>query len=99
MGGKTAIAGGLVAGLLTGAVVVGAVVLLTPPPAPAEVPVPSPVAVGDVVVLSAGYPTKVAMAIRAGGSGDVTGTDRVLWRLDKGTAYVAGTVLVVQGAI
>ena len=44
MGGKTAIAGGLVAGLLTGAVVVGALVLLTPPPAPAEVPVPSPVA-------------------------------------------------------
>jgi thiol-disulfide isomerase/thioredoxin len=32
MGGKTAIGGGLVAGLLTGAIVVGAVVLLTPGP-------------------------------------------------------------------
>jgi len=32
MGGKTAIAGGLVAGLVTGAIVVGAVVLLTPGP-------------------------------------------------------------------
>ena len=32
MGGKTAIGGGLVAGLITGAIVVGAVVLLTPGP-------------------------------------------------------------------
>lgn len=54
--------------------------------------VPSPVAVGEVVVLSAGYPTKVAMAIRAGGSGDVTGTPRVLWRHDKGTAYVPSPI-------
>ena len=54
--------------------------------------VPSPVAVGDVVVLSAGYPTKVAMAIRAGGSGDVTGTPRVLWKHDKGTAYVPSPI-------
>ena len=54
--------------------------------------VPSPVAVGDVVVLSAGYPAKVAMAIRAGGSGDVTGTPRVLWRHDKGTAYVPSPI-------
>src|SRR6185503_5462037 len=32
--------------------------------------VPSPVAGEDVVVLSAGYPAKVAVAIRPGGSGD-----------------------------
>ncbi len=43
MGGKTAIGGGLVAGLITGAIVVGAVVLLTPGPvAPDPVRSPAP---------------------------------------------------------
>ena len=54
--------------------------------------VPSPVVAGDIVVVSAGYPEKVAMAIRAGGSGDVTGTPRVLWKYTKGTAYVPSPI-------
>jgi outer membrane protein assembly factor BamB len=54
--------------------------------------VPSPVVVGDVVVLSAGYPEKLAMGIRAGGSGDVTDTPRVLWKYTKGTAYVPSPI-------
>ncbi len=49
-------------------------------------------------MLSAGYPTKVAMAIRAGGSGDVTGTPRVLWKHDKGTAYVPSPI-AYQGRV
>lgn len=48
--------------------------------------VPSPVAGDGIVVVSSGYPTKVAVAVRPGGHGDVTGSDRVLWRHDKGTA-------------
>jgi cytochrome c biogenesis protein CcmG, thiol:disulfide interchange protein DsbE len=45
MGGKTAIGGGLVAGLVTGAIVVGAVVLLAPGPgAPDPAASPEPVA-------------------------------------------------------
>src|SRR5690349_17503955 len=44
MGGKTAIAAGLVTGLLTGAVVVGAVVLLAPRSAPDVPAAPTPVA-------------------------------------------------------
>jgi outer membrane protein assembly factor BamB len=55
--------------------------------------VPSPVAAGDLVVLSAGFPAKVAVAIRAGGSGDVSDTPRVLWRHAKGTAYVPSPIL------
>jgi len=54
--------------------------------------VPSPVIVGDVVVVSSGYPEKVAMGIRAGGSGDVTGTPRILWKYTKGTAYVPSPI-------
>lgn len=54
--------------------------------------VPSPVAGKDVVVLSAGYPDKLAVAVRPGGSGDVTGS-HVLWRHTKGTAYVPSPIL------
>jgi outer membrane protein assembly factor BamB len=56
--------------------------------------VPSPVAGDGIVVLSAGFPAKVAVAVRPGGTGDVTETDRVLWRYDKGTAYVPSPILV-----
>jgi outer membrane protein assembly factor BamB len=55
--------------------------------------VPSPVVMDDIVVFSAGYPTKLAMAIRAGGTGDVTDTPRVLWKYTKGTAYVPSPIL------
>jgi outer membrane protein assembly factor BamB len=55
--------------------------------------VPSPVAGPDVVVLSAGYPNKVAVGIKPGGTGDLTGTPRVLWTYNKGTAYVPSPIL------
>ena len=45
--------------------------------------VPSPVAGDGVVVLSAGYPAKIAMRDAAGGTGDVT-ERRVLWTLRQG---------------
>jgi outer membrane protein assembly factor BamB len=54
--------------------------------------VPSPVAGDDVVVLSSGYPDKLAVAVRPGGAGDVTAS-RVLWRYTKGTAYVPSPIL------
>jgi outer membrane protein assembly factor BamB len=54
--------------------------------------VPSPVVSGDIVVVSAGYPEKMAMGIRAGGSGDITGTPRILWKYTKGTAYVPSPI-------
>src|SRR5260221_8953043 len=54
--------------------------------------VPSPVANDDVVVLSAGFPDKLAVAVRPGGVGDVT-ESRVLWRYTKGTAYVPSPIL------
>ena len=55
--------------------------------------IPSPVAADDLIVVSAGYPEKVAFAIRAGGSGDVSGSARILWRYAKGTAYVPSPIL------
>jgi len=55
--------------------------------------VATPVAQGDTVYLSAGFPEKRTLAIRLGQSGDLTGTSHVLWRYDKGTAYVPSPIL------
>jgi outer membrane protein assembly factor BamB len=51
--------------------------------------------VGDdgTVLFTAGFPAKKVIAIRLGGSGDVTGTSQVLWTYNKGTAYVVSPIL------
>ncbi len=55
--------------------------------------IPSPVANNEMVYLVAGFPAKIAMAIRLGGSGDLTGTPNVPWQYTKGTAYVPSPIL------
>jgi outer membrane protein assembly factor BamB len=46
-----------------------------------------------VVVLSSGYPSKISVAVRPGGSGDITDGPQVLWRYGKGSAYVPSPIL------
>lgn len=55
--------------------------------------IPSPVANSEMVYLVAGFPAKIAMAIKLGGSGDLTGTPNALWKYAKGTAYVPSPIL------
>lgn len=55
--------------------------------------VPTPVVSNDLVVLTSGSPNKIALAIRAGGTGDVTGTSQLVWSYKKGTAYVPSPIL------
>ena len=55
--------------------------------------IPSPVANSEFVYLVAGFPAKIAMAIRLGSSGDLTGTPNVPWKYAKGTAYVPSPIL------
>lgn len=55
--------------------------------------VPTPVVLNDLVVVTSGYPAKIALAIRAGGTGDVTGTPQLVWSYNKGTAYVPSPIL------
>ena len=55
--------------------------------------IPSPVANNDTVFLVAGFPAKIAMAIKLGGSGDLTGSSNVPWKYAKGTAYVPSPIL------
>jgi outer membrane protein assembly factor BamB len=50
--------------------------------------VPSPVSGFDMVFPSAGYPTKRAFGMKLNGSGD-----RVVWKYEKGTAYVPSPIL------
>lgn len=55
--------------------------------------IPSPVANSEMVFLVAGFPAKIAMAIKLGGRGDLTGTPNVPWKYAKGTAYVPSPIL------
>ena len=55
--------------------------------------IPSPVATRDLVIISAGYPAKVAYAVRLGGSGDLSAPSNVVWSYAKGTAYVPSPIL------
>ncbi len=55
--------------------------------------IPSPVANNEMVFLVAGFPAKIALAIRLGQSGDLTGTPNVPWKYEKGTAYVPSPIL------
>jgi outer membrane protein assembly factor BamB len=53
--------------------------------------VATPLVGDDLLVLSSGYPNKITFAVRPGGSGDVTSA--VLWRYEKGSAYVPSPIL------
>jgi outer membrane protein assembly factor BamB len=56
-------------------------------------PIPSPVSGHNIVVVSAGSAAKRAIAVRLGGSGNLTGTNSIAWKYDKGTAYVPSPIL------
>lgn len=56
-------------------------------------PIPSAVAGHGLVFLSAGSSAKRAMAVRLGADGDVTDT-AVVWRYQKGAAYVPSPILL-----
>lgn len=55
--------------------------------------IPSPVAGHGLVFVSAGSEAKRVIAIRSGGSGDLTNSPNIAWRYDKGTAYVPSPIL------
>jgi outer membrane protein assembly factor BamB len=55
--------------------------------------IPSPVVGHEMVFLSAGSQAKRAMAVRLGGTGDLTDSPSIVWKYDKGTAYVPSPIL------
>jgi outer membrane protein assembly factor BamB len=54
--------------------------------------VPTPLVGQGLVMVSAAHPVKRALAIRPGGSGDVSGT-HIAWQRDKGTGYTPSSIL------
>jgi outer membrane protein assembly factor BamB len=55
-------------------------------------PIPTPVRVGDSVLVMTGHRDVQLMSIALGGEGDLSETDAVRWSTAKGTAYTASPV-------
>jgi outer membrane protein assembly factor BamB len=49
---------------------------------------------GELLFLTAGYPEYHMMAIRPDGEGNITGSDKIVWRTREGAAYVPSPVAV-----
>jgi outer membrane protein assembly factor BamB len=58
--------------------------------------IPTPVAAGGVAYVTSGFRGSKLLAIRLGASGDLTGTNSILWRLDQDTPYVPSPLLSGQ---
>jgi outer membrane protein assembly factor BamB len=55
--------------------------------------IPTPVTANGIVYVTSGFRGFKLLAIRLGGMGDITGTDSILWRMDKDTPYVPSPLL------
>lgn len=55
--------------------------------------IPAPVRQGDLVYVMSGYRDPNLMAIRLGRTGDLTGTDAIVWSETRGTSYTSSPVL------
>jgi outer membrane protein assembly factor BamB len=55
--------------------------------------IPTPLAGHGMVFVYAGFPAKKTMAIKLGGTGDISNSSNVVWQYEKGTAYVPSSIL------
>lgn len=55
--------------------------------------IPTGVAAGDTVFLTSGFRGSKLLAVKLGKTGDLTGSDAVLWRYDQDTPYVPSPLL------
>jgi outer membrane protein assembly factor BamB len=55
--------------------------------------IPSPVTADGVVYLMSGYSGSALLAIKLGRTGDLTGTDAIIWKYNKNTPYVPSPLL------
>lgn len=61
-------------------------------------PIPQPVQFRDTVLLMSGYRNPRLMAVTLGRTGDLTGTDAILWETTRGTSYT-GTPALHDGRL
>jgi len=57
-------------------------------------PIPQPVQFGDKVLVMSGYRSPKLMAVKLGRTGDLTGTDAVVWQSVRGTSYTGSPALL-----
>lgn len=62
-------------------------------PGQTQNPIPTPVAADGVVYVTSGYRGSALQAIRLDRSGDLTGTDAILWNHKRNTPYVPSPLL------
>jgi outer membrane protein assembly factor BamB len=55
--------------------------------------IPTPLTDGEMVFVGAGYPKKITMALKLGGSGELKAGEGVVWTYGKGQAYVPSSIL------
>jgi len=55
--------------------------------------IPMPVVHNDIVIVMSGHRDPNLLAIKLGGSGDITGSNHVLWTNQRGNSYTASPVL------
>lgn len=55
--------------------------------------IPMPVTGHGLIYATTGYTRPALLAIRAGKTGDLSGSDAIAWKLDRGTPYVASPLL------
>jgi outer membrane protein assembly factor BamB len=55
--------------------------------------IPTPVVAGDVAYVTSGFRGSAIQAIRLGRTGDLTGTDAIVWSQDRQTPYVPSPLL------
>ena len=55
--------------------------------------IPQPLVIDDIVLVMSGHREPNLMAIKLGKSGDLTGTDAILWQNQRGNSYTAAPVL------
>lgn len=61
-------------------------------------PIPQPVQFRNTAIVMSGYRTPRIMAIRLGHTGDLAGTDAIVWESTRGTAYT-GTPALHEGRL
>ncbi len=55
--------------------------------------IPCPVIDGDVVYCMTGYQGHAVLAVPLSAKGDITGSDQIHWKLDRGTPYIPSPLL------
>jgi outer membrane protein assembly factor BamB len=56
-------------------------------------PIPSPLVKDGIAICMSGYRGAAAVAIPLDATGDITGTNKLVWQLDRGTPYVPSPLL------